>query len=84
MTHSVQDCVVAWSKLVLFRSMHGQGLVKGGPAVGHDMDERLTSSKNPGVRLLRSIYPVNKVVLAIFFRNKFVESCLGRILGIRL
>jgi len=51
MTRSVQDCVVAWSKLVLFRSMHGQGLVKGGPEAGHDMDEMLTSSQNPGVLL---------------------------------
>ena len=75
MTRSVQDCVVAWSKLVLFRSMHGQGLVKGGLAAGDDMDERSTSSENQGVRLFRSIFPVNKVVLAIFFRNKFVESC---------
>ena len=55
--------------------MHGQGLVKGGLAAGDDMDERSTSSENLGVGLFRSIFPVNKVVLAIFFRNKFVKSC---------
>ena len=82
MTRSVQDCVVAWSKLVLFRSMHSQGLVKGGLAAGNDMDERSTSSEKSRIfrsmhsqGLFRSIFPVNKVVLAIFFRNKFVESC---------
>ena len=64
MVHLAQDCLEAWSKLVLTRSRRGHGMVKGGPVTSYDSDEKMTSSEDLAIQYFWTVFSV-----------KFVKSC---------